>query len=64
MKAKLTRNPVHDGRIGFDVISCSPNDPEKKLRSVYDVAISIQCLTLTLLPMHLVLGIVKLGAEF
>ena len=63
MKAKLTRNPVHDGRIGFDVVRCSPHDLKKKLRSIYDAAIDIQGFKLMFLPMDLALG-VKFGTEF
>ena len=63
MKAKLTRNPVRDGRIGFDIVRCSPHDLEKKLRSIHDAAIGIQGFTLMFLQMGLALG-VKLGTEF
>ena len=62
MKAKLTRNPVHDGHIGFGVVSRSRRDLEEKLRSIHDMAVGIQGFTLMFLPMDLALG-VKLGSE-
>ena len=62
MKAKPTGNPVHDSRIGFHVVNCSPHDLQNKLCSIHDVAIGIQRFTLILQPMELVLR-VKLGTE-
>ena len=65
MGTKPTRKPLHDDHIRFHLIVTGPRDVEKRLCSIYDTAVSIQCFALMFLSMcaNDFFGIGKFGAD-
>ena len=53
MTTKLTREPVHDDRIGFYVVSYGLCDVEKRLCSINDVAVGIEYFALMFLSVRM-----------
>ena len=37
---KLTRNPVHDSRVGFHVVGCSLDDVKKNAGGIHEMVVS------------------------